>query len=151
MINKGMPSAVRSNQRQMVDGHGASSHDANDSTFGYEKQAVRANNGKVVGAVRKGVFHKRVRRSRHLLRQPEGWASDIAVLDRLDTLGVELMVLTDVESGNRYRATVGDFRRHGIRLDRGYGPQLVLPLDFWNTTQPGRPEAFQLPLNGVRR
>ena len=100
--------------------------------------------------MRKGVFHKEVSASKHLLRKPEGWASDVCVLDQLEALGVELMCLTDRESGKRFHATVNDFQLHGIPLDRGYGPQLVLPLKFWKTTQPGQPQVVQLSFGEVR-
>lgn len=144
------PLAVRSSQRQIESGHRASSLTHNDTTRTCGKQTVLAGNGRVVGAVRKGVFHKKVCASRHLLRKPEGWASDIFVLDQLEALGVEQIWLTDRESGKRYNATVGDFRRHGIPLDRGFGPQLVLPLRFWRTTQPGQAQVVQLSFGEVR-
>jgi len=149
MNAKRMPSAVRSNRRHNVDGRLASSYILDNTTRTCEKQDIRASTGRIVGEVREGIFYKTVRESKHLLRAPRGWASDISVLDQLEARGVERMCLTDVESGKRYRATVRDFRRHGIALNRGFGPQLVLPLAFWKTTQPGQPQVVQLAFAGV--
>lgn len=144
------PLAGTNSQRQIESGHRASSLTHNNTTRTCGKQAVRAGNGRVVGEVRQNVFYKQVHASKHLLRKPEGWASDVCVLDQLEALGVEQMCLTDRESGKRFHATVNDFRLHGIPLDRGFGPQLVLPLRFWRTTQPGQAQYAQLSFGEVR-
>lgn len=144
------PLAARNSQRQIEGREFTSTYSRNDTTRARGKQAVRAGNGRVVGEVRKGVFHKTVCASRHLLRKPEGWASDIFVLDQLEALGVEWIQLDDAETRKVYRARVDDFRLHGIPLDRGFGPQLVLPIRYWKTTQPGQPQYAQLSFGEVR-
>ncbi len=150
MISKKTPLAAENSQRQIEGREFASTYNDNNTTRTCGKQTVLAGNGRVVGAVRKGVFHKTVCASKHLLRKPEGWASDVCVLDQLEALDVEWIQLDDAETRKVYRARVGDFRLHGIPLDRGFGPQLVLPLRFWKTTQPGQPQYAQLSFGEVR-
>jgi len=84
-----------------------------------------------------------------MLRAPRGWALDAAVLDQLRALRVTTIVVTDAETGTVYSAPLDAFGSHGVAFDRGFGPQLVLPLGYWSADgQPpparGRPAAGQL-------
>jgi len=104
--------------------------------------------GRVVGQVRGGVFYKTVRGSVGVLRKPRGWASDIDSLLQAERLGARWVHITDIETGNCYRATIEQIRRYGFTFDRGHGRQIGLPLDRWTVTRPGEPAAAQLPLFG---
>jgi hypothetical protein len=98
--------------------------------------------GQIVGRLEGGWLVKRVNSRIHQLRQPAAWAVDDDHLDRLEALGAVGVALTD-ERGTEWRATVADFRRFGVPIDRGHGQQVALPLGRW-----WRPVAGQLSLFG---
>lgn len=101
--------------------------------------------GKIVGEVRNGVFTKRVRGSVHMLRRPPGWALDVQSLDEAEAAGVQTVCIIDTETGKRYRATVAVLRSdRAFGLDRGFGRQIALPLDYWRVDDPGGPKQLTL-------
>jgi hypothetical protein len=57
-------------------------------------------------------------------------------------MGATGVLLVD-EAGTEWRATVADFRRFGIPINRGHGVQVALPLARWRKGVAG-----QLPLFG---
>ena len=87
--------------------------------------------GRPVGVVRDGVFSKRCRGSRHMLRRPVGWCLDVGSLDEAERVGASLVQIEDTESGRVYTASIKTIRDNGVPLDRGFGEQLLLPLDKW--------------------
>ncbi len=93
--------------------------------------------GKIVGEVKNGVFVKRVRASKHMLRSPRGWALDVKSLRDAEEAGARNVELEDVDNGLTYSASVDLIRAKGIQLNRGYGPQIALPLNSWTTETPG--------------
>jgi hypothetical protein len=110
------------------------------STASADAQPVRAANGRVVGHVAGGVFSKRVRGSVHMLRAPRGWALDVPTLADLRALGVVTVTVTDTESDTTYSAPLAEFSAHGVALNRGFGPQVALPLGYWRVN--GQPPAL---------
>jgi len=87
--------------------------------------------GRVVGQIADGVYYTRRRKSIHQLRRPPSWAIDRSILLELSGAGVERVELHDTESGQHYTAQLSDFWRHGIRVNRGFGEQVALPLAWW--------------------
>jgi len=89
--------------------------------------------GKPVGSVdpATGIFRKRCRASVHMLRKPVGWALDIQSLDAAERAGATLVQIEDLESDRMYTATIKSIYDNGILLNRGFGEQLLLPLDKW--------------------
>ncbi|MBM3216683.1 hypothetical protein FJZ36_17435 [Candidatus Poribacteria bacterium] len=70
--------------------------------------------------------------ARHMLRQPPAWSTDSSHLEELRRrggVGVRL-VLVD---GTTFEARLDAFERQGIQVSRGFGPQIALPLDYWQT------------------
>lgn len=113
--------------------------------------------GRVVGRVDGDTFLKRVSGSRHMLRRPRGWAIDADTLADLLTWGIKDVRVTDTDTGTTYVARLDEFTRHGVPFDRGYGPQVVLPLGYWTINgkpavlakrQPGPDAPRQLSLWG---
>lgn len=86
-----------------------------------------------------GCLCKQIDGSRHFLRKPAGIAFDAAILQQAAELGALRVWVKDRETGATYRATLDAFAEHGVKLDRGFGPQVCLPFTFWQTTQPGAP------------
>ncbi|NPV08053.1 MAG: hypothetical protein HPY83_08835 [Anaerolineae bacterium] len=107
---------------------------------------VRNQSGKVVGTVASGVLRKRVRAREHFLRTPPAIAWDVRTLLDAQHLGALATEVTDTDSGRTYSAPLGLFWSKGIRLNRGHGEQLALPLALWKVSDPGEPAVRQLGL-----
>ncbi len=86
----------------------------------------------VIGTVEGNTFTKRTQ-SRFMLNKPRGWALDVSVLGKLDSLGVVHVVITAKDTGTTYRAPLAEFskEKHGVPVNRGYGPQMCLPVGYW--------------------
>lgn len=105
----------------------------------------RADGRAVVGRVEGDTFYKRARSTVHMLRRPRAWACDLDALDQARAAGAEWVEVHDLDTGTRYRAALADFYRRGLRVDRGHGLQLALPLECWDvaggrrsTARPGQ-------------
>ena len=92
----------------------------------------------VIGQVIGDTFHKRARSSKHMLRRPPAWACDVASLDQAQAAGAVWVVIYDQDTGRTYRVALADFLSRGVRVKRGHGDQLALPLNLWDVTG-GRP------------
>ena len=68
-----------------------------------------------------------------MLRRPRrAWAADVDALDQARAAGAEWVEILDQDTGARYRAALVEFYRRGLRVDRGHGAQLALPLECWD-------------------
>lgn len=103
-------------------------------------------NGKIVGEVRDNKFSKRLRASKHMLREPKGWAVDVQSLGDAERLGAFEVQIEDVESGAVYTASIERMLTKGFRFDRGHGSQVCLPLKYWTAERPGEPQQLTLAL-----
>jgi hypothetical protein len=92
----------------------------------------RADGRAIVGRVEGDTFYKRARSTVHLLRRPRAWACDVDALDQARAAGAEWVEILDQDTGARYRAALADFYRRGLKVDRGHGLQLALPLAAWD-------------------
>jgi len=96
--------------------------------------------GKLVGRVENGWMVKTgLDPNIHQLRTPPAWATDVEhlqVLKDQDCVGLKLLT-TD---GKEWSATLAQFERYGIQIDRSHGPQIALPLKHWTVraSQQGR-------------
>ena len=97
--------------------------------------------GRAIGRLIGRQYHKLITRPDQILRSPPGfgfdvWAMDLYVLPRVDELIVE-----DRVNGRTYTSTTENFKLHRMQINRGAGPQYVLPLSYWqaeDTTPPRR-------------
>lgn len=107
-----------------------------ESPFARKTQArqtpICRSDGRVVGHVRDGVFRKVLHSSRHFLRRPPAVAFDVFTLDAAEKAGAVHVEVTDSDTGKTYIATIADIRHYALRLDRGHGLQLALPLGRWS-------------------
>ncbi|MGH2536797.1 MAG: hypothetical protein ACRDHL_05335 [Candidatus Promineifilaceae bacterium] len=108
---------------------------------------VRNAGGRVCGRISAGVLSKRAR-PEHMLRRPPAWAWDADILAQAEAAGCRWTEVCDVEGGRIYRASLADFRQHGVPVNRGFGRQIALPLAWWRVHRPGEPAAVQLELFG---
>lgn len=100
---------------------------------------VTDRSGRAIGRLIGREYHKLVSRPDQILRSPPGfgfdvWAMDFYVLPRVDELVVE-----DRVNGRIYRSTTENFKRHRLEINRGAGPQYVLPLAYWRTEEDDAP------------
>lgn len=107
---------------------------------------VRSASGRVVGTVSRRVLRKRVRAGEHFLHAPPAIAWDVRALLDARHLGATTTEVTDTDSGRTYSAALPLFWSKGIRLDRGHGEQLALPLPYWTVSSDGEPPVRQLEL-----
>lgn len=114
---------------------GAAGFDRGGSHSG--RHVYYATNGRPVASLRGGVLSKRVRASIHMLRKPQGWAMDSAILEAAKRDGVRQVEVFDLETDTRYTAPISAFERHGLTIDRGHGRQVVLPLAYWQIEPTG--------------
>ena len=85
--------------------------------------------GQAVGKVRNGTFTRKVKASGQL-RVPPSWALWEGLVTALEAVRVEFVEL-DQEGSVTWVAPLALFRSVGIRIDRGAGLQLALPLEHW--------------------
>lgn len=104
--------------------------------------------GKVVGKVRGDTFYKTVRGSIHFLRSPRAIAFDVSTLTQAEQAKATWVQVHDIETHIIYRAPLAHILKVGIKVNRGYGPQIALVMEAWITTRPGDPIAAQLSLFG---
>lgn len=106
---------------------------------------VFRSDGRPVGEIVGDVLRKNAHR-RHMLQRPAAWGWDVDILDAAEWFGARF---TEIECDGRvWRASLADFRRHGVRVNRGYGEQVALPLSFWQTRAAGETAVTQLSLFG---
>jgi len=101
--------------------------------------------GRTIGRLIGRQYHKLVTRPDQILRSPPGfgfdvWAMDFYVLPRVDELIVE-----DKVNRRVYRSSAENFQQHRIEINRGAGPQYVLPLAYWEVVGQGGPPRAAAP------
>lgn len=92
---------------------------------------------KYIGEIRDDVFVKRVQGSRHLLKRPKAIAIDKGIVERI-RYEVNVIEVVDLESEVTYRTSMKQFLEKSIFIDRKYGEQLALPLQYWTKEMPGQ-------------
>jgi len=95
----------------------------------------RNDNGKVVARTKNQdtVIYKKCVKSKHMLRNPLGWAFDKSIIAQANLLGVKEAWIEDKESGMVFKAPIILFSTSGVPVSRGYGEQVCLPLSYWKT------------------
>ena len=68
--------------------------------------------------------------AKHQLRYPPAWAIDSDHIDKLVELSAWGVELTTV-SGEVWLAPVSEFLLNGVKISRGEGEQIALPLAYW--------------------
>ncbi len=91
--------------------------------------------GDVIGYIVGDKFIKYLTASKHMLRNPRGWATDREVLISLRQKGIQEVVIIDRTERKLYTAPLSSHWENGTHVDRGHGLQLVLPLKYWVVTK----------------
>jgi len=95
------------------------------------RQPVFDASGKVVAVIVAGSLTKTVSGSLHFLRSPRAIALDAGAAQAAEAQGVTQIAVTDRETGEVYRATIGELRQHGWQFNRGWGTQIAMRLERW--------------------
>ncbi|GIV18643.1 MAG: hypothetical protein KatS3mg023_0394 [Armatimonadota bacterium] len=104
---------------------------------------LRLADGRHSGCVVNGFrLVRRVRRSVHQLRQPPAWAFERNILEQAHEAGASLVEVHDVENGITYTAPLATLWQKGIRIQRGHGEQIALPLNLWHREDPKQGRLF---------
>jgi hypothetical protein len=85
---------------------------------------------------------RRVRGSVHQLRRPPAWSFERGILETAHEHGVKLVEVVDTETGIVYTTPLANIWRRGLRVSRGFGEQIALPLCFWRREDPRQLELF---------
>ena len=131
-MTKTRPSAANTGRKRDGDAGSVSSR-SDSTTRRTDGQALRLPSGRIGGVVFGDTLRKVSRGSLHMLRKPAAWALDAAILDQAEQLGVRCVEVEDQETGTVYRCSLAVFRRRGVRFNRGFGPQVYLSLDNWQS------------------
>ena len=102
-------------------------------------QPIYRGDGRPIGHVEGNTFYKTARASKHMLRNPKGWASDVDCLEQAERYGAIHFVIKDCETKTQYTATIQAFWDYGIGLNRNHGEQIALTLSYWRIDRPGQP------------
>lgn len=93
---------------------------------------VYSTDGRVIGTIEAGVFHKNVNKDIHMLTSPPGWATDSVSFDKYVVPNCHTIMLTEEVEGVTYTTSVELFRAHRFVINRRFGLQYVLPLKWWS-------------------
>jgi len=91
---------------------------------------VRAKN-RTIGFIENGCFLKPVVGSKHQLREPPAWAIDAEAFEEWVKPNAREIIVTDTEAKLRYRVSVETFDQLKQEMDRGFGRQYFLTLNYW--------------------
>lgn len=100
-------------------------------------------NGKVCGEIAGPVLQKAAKPN-HMLKRPAAWGWDRAIIEQARAAGCTHTEITC--QGVTYRASLADFERYGVAVNRGYGAQVALPLLHWQKRKAGEAAPVQLGL-----
>ena len=88
---------------------------------------------KMVGSLDKRVFFRAISGSVGMLRTPKAWAIQADTFER-DLRGkCDRIVFVDTDTQKRYVCTFAEFDEHKGVIDRGFGKQYYLTLEYFNT------------------
>lgn len=109
----------------------------NDSKSKVECQIpLFAYNGRKVASLWGKTLVKIVKGTKHMLHHPIGWACDSMVVTTAKNMGAQWFHILDKETKDIYECRLEDFFEKGLNINRGYGDQIVLPIQFWKILQP---------------
>ncbi len=105
----------------------------------------RNGRGQVCAQIVPGIkLTKNAKKSMHMLHSPMGWAFDVSILEQAVEQEARDVEVVDTENETTFTAPIGEFWKHGILIDRGHGPQRVLPIKFWKQCGAHIPEQLEL-------
>lgn len=96
-----------------------------------ESKAVFIRSGKIVGKVTGEIFYKKLDSRKHFLRKPPAIAFDEKSIDKAVGYGAKRVLVFDTHKEETYTAKISQIYKDGMKVDRGFGKQIALPLSYW--------------------
>ena len=91
--------------------------------------------GKMVGELKSGIFHKKVSKEKHLYRTTDSWGIDRDVLKSLPD-GTNIIIQDTDKGGILYYASKELFRQKGVKKEFGiHGAQVFLERRHFGTQE----------------
>lgn len=109
-----------------------------------QAKPVFSETGRVIGKVELSTFKKTIQGSKHFLHKPLAIGFDVCSLEQAQQTGADTVQVYDKETRTTYRASMRQVWEQGIKLNRGYGWQIALPLSKWEVRTPGKPSQKRL-------
>ncbi len=103
-----------------------------------QAKPVFSETGRVIGKVEQGTFKKTVQGSKHFLHTPPAIGFDVYALEQAQQAGAVMVQVYDKETRITYRASMQQVWELGVKLNRGYGRQIALPLSLWEKYPSGQ-------------
>lgn len=91
---------------------------------------------RIVGEVLGNTFVKHLHSKTHFLRKPRAICFDLRSLEQAQKFGATEVKIYDMDSRSIYLAPIERIYRKGFYLNRGYGEQIGLTLNFWKLAGP---------------
>lgn len=88
--------------------------------------------GQRVGNLYKGVFRKEVKKSKHLMRNMNGYGLDKSIVEALSLEGCKEIRILDTDSQVVHSVAFATFKEKGVSIDY-VGLQVCLPLTEFET------------------
>ncbi|MGI6367899.1 MAG: hypothetical protein ACOX2L_05990 [Anaerolineae bacterium] len=111
--------------------HGGATDDNGGNHRQAHSTAGQARPQPLHGSIVRGIWTKPVHGSVHMLHTPPAWALDVDDVQAAERGGATMIHIHDLETRHHYWATIETLRRRGFPLNRGYGDQLGLLLQYW--------------------
>ena len=96
-----------------------------------EKKAVFIQSGKAVGSVIGKKFIKKLDSRKHFLKVPPAIAFDVSSINKAERYGATILSVFDTHKKVFYTAQIKSLQENGMNINRGFGSQIALPLQFW--------------------
>lgn len=107
-----------------------------NSNCSTNRKVVKIEN-KIIGCLEGNKFIKSVLGSKHQLKYPPAWAIDSNAFDTEIKPNATAMVVIDKEKDIKYFVSTDSFDRLKGTLDRGFGRQYFLTLNYWQVEENG--------------
>ncbi len=95
------------------------------------QEMISPDKGRTVAEITDKLLKKHIYKSKHFLRKPPAIAFDLEIIEAARAAGVERVEAHEDEDKKLYSVDLDRFVKSSIVIDRGAGPQLALPLEYW--------------------
>lgn len=82
--------------------------------------------------IRGQTLYHEVKQSKHMLRQPRGWAIQADLYNRHRN-EFECIEIYDTETNQHYTVEASRLETYRMEISRGFGKQYALPMSYWLT------------------
>lgn len=86
---------------------------------------------KIVGLIEGDTFKKKVKRKVHYLEKLNAYGIQKSMIRTLQKHNVKFVEVFETDTGDTYRTLLSNYLKHAFERDFGHGPQLFLPLKYF--------------------